>query len=281
MTLPDSSNSYLFLLPPIYSTSYLFSLTNCRPYIYRYPSTIAEETYFGKMSTKCFIIGDSRVRALSQEDIPVAKFWSIPGAKLYDLYDLIDGELAACIEEADDSPLVYVMAGICNLTYRIKRRCKEGLIDEVIVQPKVAQREIVDSTLEAVDDMQRFISRQGGIPVITTIFPMAIADWNQHRLNSGKTVTLTKADSYAEMHCYLEDMLDEVNSAIIETNRNNKVLTPLMHKCLEHNRGRNKTVTKKYNLLNDGCHPSPKLAKAIGKSLSKTIVLNRARVNSD
>ena len=230
------------------------------------------------MNALCFLLGDSRVRALNRENVNIIKSWSIPGAKLYDLYEVVEGELSTALEEADEPPIVYVMAGICDLTYRIKRRCRGSPIDEVIIPPLESINEVIDHSKNAIDDLSRFIFRHGGIPNFCTIYPMALGDWNQHRLNKGKTTILTKADEYHQMQTKLEEMICEVNGEIINTNRANKLQTPLIHKCLEHNRGKNKPVTYKYNLLQDGCHPSPKLAKIIAKSLNKTITLNKASI---
>ena len=233
------------------------------------------------MNAQHFVLGDSRVRQLPLEHLPVAKIWPMSGAKIYDLYEVVDGEIAEIADNADDPPVIYVSAGICDLTHRFKRIFQGNRIDEVILLPKSEHPDIIANTQSALEDLQRFIYRQGAIPVIATIYPMAIGDWNSHRLNSGKTYTLTKAAEYEAMQCYLEDMCDAVNSEIITLNRNNNLKTPLLHKCLEHNRGKNRKATKRYNLLVDGCHPTPKLAIDIARSLSKTIALNKSNINLD
>lgn len=226
-------------------------------------------------------MGDSRVRSLEPTNLPVVKMWSLPGAKIYDLYELIDGELAEITDVADLPPIVYVSVGICDLTHRSKRMFEGKRIDEVITLPKESHPEIIQTAQSALQDVQRFIYRQGAIPVLSTIYPMAIGDWNAHRLNTGKTYTLTKAAEYDDMQSSLEEMCNQVNAEIINLNRQNKVKTPLLHKCLEHNRGRNRKTTMRYNLLTDGCHPTPKFAKDLAKCLAKTIVLNKHQINLD
>ena len=233
------------------------------------------------MYAPSYLMGDSRVRSLETENLPISKIWSLPGAKIYDLYEVIDGELAEITDDADEPPLVYVSVGICDLTHRYKRMFEGNRIDEVIVLPKESHAEIVQTAQSALQDVQRFIYSHGAIPVLSTIYPMAIGDWNAQRLNKGKTYTLTKAAEYDDMQSNLEDMCDSVNSEIINLNRQNKVKTPLLHKCLEHNRGRSRKTTIKYNLLCDGCHPTPKLAKDIAKCLAKTIALNKQHINLD
>ena len=226
------------------------------------------------MYAPTFLLGDSRVRKLTPNQIPIIRTWSLPGAKVYDFYDLADGELSQQIERLDETPLVYVSAGICNLTER-NRGSYQGLnIDEVTVLGNNAREEQIETTKCALDDLQRFISRQGGIPVICTVYPMAIGDWNAHRLDQGRTSILTKADQYEEMQLNLEEMVQQINEEIIRINTTNKMKTPLLHKCLSHNRGNRRRSTYKYNLLTDGCHPSDKLVRDIRKSLTRTISLN-------
>ena len=119
------------------------------------------------------MLGDSRVRAISREKVNIVKSWSILGAKLYDLYEVVEGELSTAIEEADEPPLVYVMAGICDLTLRIKSCYRDSLIDEVIIPPLESINEVIEHSKNAIDDLSRFIFRHGGIPNFCTIYPMA------------------------------------------------------------------------------------------------------------
>ena len=220
-----------------------------------------------------FLLGDSRVRELTPNHLPVVKTWSLPGAKLYDFYDLADGELSQEIEALNDLPLVYVSAGICNLTERFRGTFEGLTLDEVTV-PSETMQEQLETTKCALDDLQRFISRQGAVPVLCTVYPMAIGDWNTHRLNQGKTSLLRNAEKYNDMQSTLESMVAEINSEIVNINTANKMKTPMIHKSLSHNRGNSRKTTYRYNLLTDGCHPSNKLVRDISKSLTKTIALN-------
>ena len=220
-------------------------------------------------------MGDSRVRQLTPNVIPVIKTWCKPGAKLYDFYEIAEGELSNLIEAQDEMPLVYVSAGICNLTLRIKSNHRGSPIDEIIVPSgEAAINEQIDSTKEALDDLQRFISRQGGLPILCTLYPMAIGDWNTVRLNQGKTTILSKADQYDDMQRTLEDMVEQVNASIIDLNRQNSTKTPLLNKALSHCRGNRRGPSYRYNLLCDGCHPTSKLNRDLAKSITKTIAIN-------
>ena len=82
------------------------------------------------------------------------------------------------------------------------------------------------------------------------------------------------------MQTTLESMVAEMNSEIINLNTTNKMKTPMIHKCLSHNRGKNRKTTYRYNLLTDGCHPSNKLVRDINKSLTKTIALNSSALRA-
>ena len=141
-----------------------------------------------------FLLGDSRLRELTPNHLPIVKTWSLPGAKLYDFYDLADGELSHEIESLNDLPLVYVSAVICNLTERFRGTFQGLTLEEVTVPSSETMQEQLEITKCALDDLQRFISRQGAVPVLRSVYPMAIGDWNTHRLNQGKTSILRTAE---------------------------------------------------------------------------------------
>lgn len=238
-------------------------------------------TIQGNMNRTTYLMGDSRVRKLTPNNLPIAKTWTRPGTKIYDLYEVVDGELSELTDNAIDPPLVLVSAGICDLTIKQKSRIQGGQHEEVTVIPAEQNEELINNTCEALDDLQRFIARQGAIPILSTIYPMGLLDWNATRLNRGKTSVLYKADQYPSMQANLEYLTEEVNNKIVEININNNVKTPLIHKCLRHNRGGGRKVSYRYNLLEDGCHPSNSLVNDIVKTLSRNIQLNRMNLNQD
>lgn len=211
---------------------------------------------------------------MTPQNLPVLRTWDKSGAKIEDLTEIVEGDLSDTIGDFDDPPIIYVAAGICNLTVRTRFDYDGGLVDEVTVLPAEQIQETVETTKGSFNNLQHCISRQGGVPAIATIYPMSIGDWNQTRLNQGRTSILRHADSYDEMQASLLLMVDMTNEAILTLNNTYGIKTPQLHKCLFHNRGGNRKNSIKYNLLTDGCHPSLKMIRDLTKSLRKTIALN-------
>ena len=67
----------------------------------------------------------------------------------------------------------------------------------------------------------------------------------------------------------LEQAVIECNNHIIETNKNNKVHTPMVHLNMLRNRKNKKYYL--YKMLDDGCHPSESLIDEIIKSIYKNL----------
>ena len=108
----------------------------------------------------------------------------------------------------------------------------------------------------------------GTTTFFTTIYPIALGDWNERRLHQKRTSYLSHQQDYPAMQLKMEETIQTINKMLISTNVKTGMATPLIHKHLIHNR-RNSTFN--YNLLSDGCHPSATFKTKIANTLSQAI----------
>ena len=68
-----------------------------------------------------------------------------------------------------------------------------------------------------------------------------------------------------------------INDHLIQLNRLEQVATPMIHRCIQHNRKNRKpsSFTWQLHKLIDGCHPDHQLASEIAKSTARAIHINR------
>ena len=221
------------------------------------------------------LVGDSRTKNFKID--PLVKHlndnWSKPGAGILAMEKLIRKSVIMHHgEDQFDGKLhIYISAGICDVTTRILDKDYEETIFDV-----TKSNAIKEKILKALDQIQRFTLSEDAMPIFTTIYPLSLKDWNNTRLRQNKTKTLRHSDKYDEMQQHLESLIEEINKKIVQLNVKIGMATPLIHKFLLHNRGKGKFAAK-YNLLVDGCHPSPTLKQKIANSIKISISKNRSK----
>ena len=218
------------------------------------------------------LIGDSRVRSLKFEHLnSLSENWVLPGAKIMGMEELIqDCVIMHHGEDYQGKMHVYISAGICDLTTKLKSKNYEEIIFE---SDKID--EIILKTMSSFKSIHQLSLREDVTPVFTTIYPMSLKAWNLNRLDQKKTSYLVHQTEYDVMQLHLEETLEELNKFIIQLNVTTGVTTPLVHKHLVHHRGKGNT-TYKYNLLCDGCHPNTHLKSKIAHSIAQAIKKNRS-----
>ena len=217
------------------------------------------------------LVGDSRVRSFKLNYLSeLSDNWSLPGAGVRKMEDLIQD----CIimhhgEDYCGKMHIYISAGLCDLTTRLKTRHYEEIIFET-----VKCDEIKLQTKASLQHIHQFAIKEDVIPIFTTIYPMSLNDWNMNRLHQNKTSYLNYQDDYISMQNSLQALIEDLNKFIVQLNLSIGMTTPLIHKHLVHYRGKGNT-TYKLNLLIDGCHPCPTLMSNIANSISQAIKKNR------
>jgi hypothetical protein len=202
--------------------------------------------------------------------VEVENVWGKPGAKLGDCMSMVQDinilHHPPLVEEKTD---FYVMAGICNMTSRLKTNRPH--YEEIVFTDK---DEAVKSTFREIEQLAKAILNEGARPIICTIPSMHLKTWNTIRLSQGKTSHLNYVAEYDRMQKDLDESLDDLNNLIAKFNSDAGVSTPFTHTSLLRNKHGKKYIL--YKLLNDGCHPGDKMTLSIIHSLNTAIKKNRA-----
>ena len=224
------------------------------------------------------LIGDSRSRNLDKQDHlkGIVEVWAKPGAGL--------DRVSAMIEDHyffhhGGQPIhnginhYYIMAGICQVTNKI-RNPKERY-EEVVY--KETPNETLQKIIPQVANIRCQIKELEAIPVFCPLYPIDLFTWNDCRLNQSKTIQLKYQDEYETMQVALNQAIVQINEHLTQINRLENVATPMIHRCLQHNRKNRKpeNFTWQLHKMSDGCHPDDLLANEIAKSISRAIRINR------
>lgn len=197
-----------------------------------------------------YIIGDSRVRGLRRfvPNIEFAEIWSQSGGKVSDMFQWVEDLTILHHGEENSRAHFYVWIGICNLTKRLKGDNYEEVIfnkSDFQIQKSNLYREV--------ENLSVAVRNQYAVPIFCTIPPLSLQMWNHHRLSIHKTVTLNYDQNYPQMQHDLESEVSDLNDLFVRINRRNGVTTPMLHRDLEHSKGKGRKIYK-YNMLSDGCH---------------------------
>ena len=219
------------------------------------------------------LIGDSRVRNLKHGPLRsiIHDNWCTPGAKIADMESLVrDCVIMHHGEDNYDGKLhIYISAGICNLTKRIKgHNYKETIFDLNYHDRTLA------NVIEELNGIQRFTLRENAVPVFCTIYPLSFRVWNHTRLSQNKTTYLKFEEDYETMQVNLECHLIQINNHIFSLNKSLNMSTPDLANQIKHKRSKGK-YSLKLNWLVDGCHPGSQLKNSIQASLAQAIAKNR------
>ena len=222
------------------------------------------------------LIGDSRVRGLRSGKLSnlISDIWCVPGAKLSSLENNIrDTVILHHGEDEYDGKLhIYISAGICDLTKRLKSQNYQEVIFETLKRDSAITR--VKGLL---NEMNTLTLNQNAVPVFCTVYPMSLRDWNTSRLRHKKTNKLNHENEYPNMQRSLEETIEIINNFIYSLNKQNKISTPDINKTLKHNRGKG-NHSYKYNLLKDGCHPNDLMKIKIKECLVQAMDKNRTGI---
>ena len=160
------------------------------------------------------------------------------------------------------SPHVYIMAGIPDLTIKVKSDdpcycyTESIFIDEPITAIARVKNEI--------DLCGQSIRQAGGIPIFCTITNGNIAKYNHTFLTDGRTST----HHHNDMHSRLTESIDEINYYIDTTNQRAGMSTPMCHRAIQQRRGRRGSYyIYQWEGLHDGIHGTPGTRKTWAESI--------------
>ena len=203
-----------------------------------------------------------------------------PGASLEYLFNHAKTLLER--EECPDRFHIYFMAGICDLTEKVrdlawvkdyKGRIIQAPYEEVIFTEswKDTPAIFIDKLTDLCDEIIELRAK----PSIMTIPTISIPNWNETRLNQYKTCHLLHHQQYPDMQENLNKTLWEVNRLIIEKNIGNKMFTPKIASSIMVNQGPNKPPRTHYSRFTDGVHQKYHITKSWAAQINDSIKINR------
>ena len=205
--------------------------------------------------------------------------YAASGLKLEQIRDWIQAYLKYHIP-AHELPKchVYLLAGICDVTYRDFDRCyRRGVkYDEVIFNESPEQAFSRVSTI--ITELSDKIAQVGAVPCFSTIVPCSLDTWNTMRLEDHKTAFLLHHPHYASMQANMIKAIDQINRFIVGLNSIHHMNTPLLASTIKTNKGKNRTPRVHYSRLVDGVHPSYDLSDLWADKIVKTMRDNRYTV---
>ena len=162
----------------------------------------------------------------------------------------------------------YISCGICDLTSRLKGPKYEEVVFHTLNDKQRTNLH------ESKQNVAKHTINQYGLPVCCTIYPLSLCEWNATLLSTNRTTVLNIVEKYDSMQTQLQMEVEVLNKLLIDLNMSNRVVTPMLHQNLIHNRVNSQSKVR-YNTLTDGCHPSVALLNKCKKSVNQAIIKNR------
>jgi hypothetical protein len=142
--------------------------------------------------------------------------------------------------------------------------------------PEIAVRNLKSEIITLRDNVLSI----NALPVFCTICPQNIEIYNINQLNKSKTILLKHEKDYSSMQSNLHQTVELANDFINTINHELNIHTPILHRALQHFKGKGKKPYFRYSKFSDGCHPNYKLKEEWANLLVGAMTKNRAIVNS-
>jgi hypothetical protein len=163
----------------------------------------------------------------------------------------------------------YIVGGLCDLT----KKLKDMKYSEVVY---------LDTPLNALGRMKseiisirNIVLELNATPVFCTVCPQHIATYNNNQKEKNRTSTLKYCLEYDKMQQALEQIINSVNLFINQINHELNVKTPLLHRCIQHFKGKGHPPYYRYSKFTDGCHPDLNLRNTWAENIVRVMKLNR------
>ena len=205
---------------------------------------------------------------------------SQPGATL----GFLAQQAKTILEKADnpDQFHVYLMAGICDLTEKVRDlawvrdyrgRMTHAKYEEVIFTEswKHAPTNFMNNLNQLIDELIELQAK----PCVLTIPTISLQVWNDTRLQQHKTCHLLHHQQYPDMQENLNKSIWEINRLLIEKNIANKMFTPKIASSIMVNQGPDKPPHIHYSRFVDGVHQKQRITKSWAIQIADSIEKNR------
>jgi hypothetical protein len=185
------------------------------------------------------IVGSSRARELSNIDPLRAnriEVWSLPGGKFLQMKSLVKKHFilnhGGPATLSPGKPTFYIVAGLCDITSKIKDRSQN--YTEIIFTENPDQA--ISRVLKDINTLKSYIENQDAIPVFSTIVPCNIEIQNQYLFDRGTTQYLKYSHKYEEMQAALMHVIENINQEIPTINSKLHLATPMLHRTVFQNK---------------------------------------------
>lgn len=185
------------------------------------------------------------------------------------LKNLTTEQLASCH--------VYIIAGICDVTYRDvdKDYAKNTKYEEVIFNE--SPEEAFHRVTPFIQALANEIADMGATPCFATVVPCSLHDWNHLRLDQGKTAFLQHHEQYSSMQANMIRAIQRINHMITGVNNAFFMFTPLLAGTIMTNISGNRPTRVHYSRLDDGVHPRPWLRNQWVEKIIQAMAINQDR----
>ena len=202
-----------------------------------------------------------------------------PGLRLSSLVGKMNKYLAGIKPEHMARCHVYLVAGICDITYRDYEEHYKGNMpyDEVLFNEN--PNDTFTRVSLTITQLFEEIMDIGATPCMATIVPCSLDTWNTYRLQQLKTGFLLHHRQYQDMQALMVRAIHHLNGFILGINNAHFMFSPLLASTVMTNLGGNRPPRIHYSRLADGVHPTEKLKAKWANYILRAIRNNRDRPN--
>ena len=195
--------------------------------------------------------------------------------RLQDILDNLDSFLKPIKPHQMNTCNIYLIAGLCDVTYRDldEDYYPNTPYDEVLFNETPDQAFQRVSSL--IVELTSKIAERGATPVIATIVPSSLSQWNFIRLKQHKTAFLMHHKHYDSMQLNMVRTIHRLNKFILGVNNSYQMSTPMLA-CTVMKNVPGKDPRVHYGMLGeDGVHPTDDLRDLWAAKLIKAMRDNR------
>lgn len=222
-----------------------------------------------KQKKTALILSDSKARYirewLEDSDVNII-WWAESGSTTENRLEILKGRLRnLVVERSDDSFIVYVWTGTCDLTYKYR-----GLTYLKSVSDTLSTQYLKTQFLQ----LKQFCSKFTNVQVLLLeLPPYSIYQYNTRSRGSNPV----EVETLKSLDKTLFGQIEEINSYIRELNKEDGFVSPSFKNDVMNNRKSNNRKSAKsfnYKLMKDGIHPDELLSRAWMRRILTQIYLN-------
>ena len=191
------------------------------------------------------------------------------GGKIRQMVKKFQPHIKGIVSSTSEPVMVYLMAGINDLTTRKQNRCMN--YSETVFE--WSRHEGAEHLKSLYDWATAKLQETGATVIVCQLAPMNVALWNGHVLNRGHTLYLQCQDDYPAMQQALMQCVADVNAYLVQCYKHTPYYSPPLQRVVTPGKGKKK-IQFKWNVFKDGLHMRKEMQPAVIKILKSAIKLN-------